>query len=74
MVLAHNTSAHSRNLLDLSQSSDGLHWSSLQPLAQGAGTDEYSYPAMVWADDSLWVSYTDQRQRIAWQRFGTQPE
>ena len=24
---------------------------------------------LAWADDSLWVSYTELRQRIAWQRF-----
>jgi predicted neuraminidase len=30
---------------------------------------EYSYPAMAWADGALWISYTDQRQRIAWQRW-----
>ena len=69
MVLAHNTSPHSRTLLDLSESADGVHWSAVQPLAHGTGHHEYSYPALAWVDDSLWVSYTDQRQRIAWQRF-----
>ena len=69
MVLAHNSSPHSRNLLDLSQSSDGQHWELIQPLAQGSGADEYSYPALAWADGNLWVTYTDQRKRIAWQRF-----
>jgi predicted neuraminidase len=67
--LAHNSSAHSRNVLDLSHSVDGVSWQRVQPLAQGSGTDEYSYPALAWADDSLWVSYTDQRRHIAWQRF-----
>lgn len=70
MVLAHNSSPHSRHLLDLSQSADGASWSKVQTLAQGAGTQEFSYPALAWSDDTLWVSYTDQRQRIAWQRFG----
>jgi predicted neuraminidase len=41
----------------------------VQALAHGAGAAEYSYPALAWADQSLWVSYTDQRQSIAWQRF-----
>jgi predicted neuraminidase len=69
MFLAHNSSYHSRNALDLSASEDGHTWTLAQSLARGAGGDEYSYPAMIWADDSLWVSYTDQRRSIAWQRF-----
>lgn len=68
-VLVHNTSPHSRVLLDLSASSDGAHWSLAQPLAHGTGADEFSYPALAWADDSLWVSYTEHRTHIAWQRF-----
>jgi predicted neuraminidase len=70
MVLAYNSTANSRAQLDLAQSSDGENWSLLRSLAQGSGKDEYSYPALVWAEGSLWVSYTDQRKRIAWQRFG----
>lgn len=73
MFLAHNSSPHSRTVLDLSASVDGRVWSLAQGLAHGAGSDEYSYPALAWADDSLWVSYTDQRQRIAWQRFSSVP-
>ncbi len=69
MVMAHNASPRSRQLLDLSQSADGKHWERLARLASGSGNDEYSYPALAWAEDSLWVSYTDQRKRIAWQRF-----
>ena len=68
-MLAHNTSPHSRELLDLSASPDGVHWAGVQALAHGADSDEYSYPAVVWADQSLWVSYTDHRRSIAWQRF-----
>jgi len=67
--LAHNSAPASRQVLDLSASGDGVHWSLAQRLAQGQGGQEYSYPALAWADDSLWVSYTDQRTRIAWQRF-----
>jgi predicted neuraminidase len=69
MVLAHNTSPHSRELLDLSASADGQSWTP-QPLVHGAEPEEFSYPALAWSDGSLWVSYTDQRKRIAWQRFG----
>lgn len=68
-VLAHNASPHSRALLDLSGSADGLNWSRLAVLEQGTDADEFSYPALAWADGSLWVSYTDHRTRIAWQRF-----
>jgi predicted neuraminidase len=66
---AHNSSPHSRQVLDLSRSGDGQHWTLAQSLAKGDGLAEYSYPAMTWAEDSLWVSYTDHRKRIGWQRF-----
>ena len=69
LFLAHNSSPNSRLALDLSRSTDGQHWSQAHKLAHGSGKAEYSYPAMTWADDSLWVSYTDHRTRIAWQRF-----
>jgi len=69
MLLAHNSSPHDRTALDLSLSADGRSWALAQVLAHGTGADEYSYPALAWADDSLWVSYTDQRKAIAWQRF-----
>ncbi len=68
-VLAHNSSPYSRDRLDLSASVDALHWLPLQPLAHGVEGDEYSYPAMAWSGDALWVSYTDHRRSIAWQRF-----
>lgn len=69
MLLAHNSSAHTRALLDLSGSSDGLQWQPLLPLAHGVEGDEYSYPSMAWADGALWLSYTDHRKHIAWQRL-----
>jgi predicted neuraminidase len=71
LLLAHNSSPNSRNWLDLSQSGDGQRWALVQPLAHGSSLDEYSYPALIWADNSVWVSYTDQRKRIAWQRFAS---
>lgn len=73
MVLAHNAAPDSRAVLDLSTSSDGLRWTWQQTLAQGSGVSEYSYPSMAWADDSLWISYTDQRRAIAWQRLALTP-
>jgi len=69
MVLAHNPLADSRSVLDLSVSQDGLQWTYLRTLERGDASSEYSYPSMTWADNSLWVSYTDQRRAIAWQRF-----
>jgi len=69
MLLAHNPRPDTRAVLDLSVSRDGLQWQRLLTLAQGEGNSEYSYPALAWADGSLWVSYTDQRRRIAWQRL-----
>ena len=69
MFLAHNSLPKARTVLDLSASAEGQRWVLAQTLARGAGADEYSYPALAWSDDSLWVSYTDQRQAIAWQRF-----
>jgi predicted neuraminidase len=70
LVLAYNSSPHSRQLLDLSTSHDALHWSPPQALVHGTEGDEYSYPSVAWAGGQLWVSYTDDRRSIAWQRFG----
>ena len=69
MFLAHNPLSDSRSVLDLSASQDGFQWTFLQTLERGDASSEYSYPSMTWADNSLWVSYTDQRHAIAWQRF-----
>ena len=55
-------------------SGDGLNWRRLAMLAEGGPGSEYSYPAMAWADGALWLSYTDQRQRIAWQRWQAVPQ
>ena len=43
-------------------------------VAQGPEGHEFSYPAMVWADNSLWISYTHQRTHIRWQRWQTESE
>lgn len=69
LFLAHNSSLHSRAALDLSGSADGAAWELLQPLAHAPEPAEFSYPALAWADGSLWVSYTERRRAIAWQRF-----
>ena len=68
-LLAFNPSTNSRQTLRLSRSSDGADWGTVEDLERGGPDHEYSYPAMAWADQSLWVSYTDRRKRIAWRRF-----
>lgn len=68
-ALAHNSSPRSRQVLDLSLSADGLVWTKAQTLASGEPGSEFSYPSMTMADGDLWVSYTEGRTRIAWQRF-----
>ena len=73
MFVAHNSSIGSRSVLDLSRSADGSHWQPVTNLARGGNADEFSYPALAWADEGLWVSYTDRRQAIAWQRFAFSP-
>jgi hypothetical protein len=69
MLLAHNPTPEGRARLDLSRSADGLQWTLQQTLAQGAEDAEFSYPAMAWADGTLWVSYTVDRATLSWQRF-----
>ena len=73
LLLAHNSSIASRGTLDLSASRDGSNWALVKTLEQGGFDDEFSYPALVWADDSLWISYTVDRKRIAWQRMAPAP-
>ena len=68
-VLAHNSSPHSRAVLDLSASENGAQWVTLQNLMQAGDLDEYSYPSMVWTNGELWITYTDHRRHIGWQRF-----
>jgi predicted neuraminidase len=67
--LVHNDSLHSRERLTLSRSPQGREWSTLLRLEDGAPGQEFSYPAIVQTNNSLWISYTDQRRRIAWQRL-----
>lgn len=73
LLLAHNSSPASRATLDLSSSANGRDWSLVHTLAHGNELDEFSYPAIAWADGALWISYTVDRARIDWQRFGAAP-
>ena len=74
MLLAHNNTAEGRHILDLSTSRDGRQWQHMMTVAQGGAGTEYSYPSLAWADQQVWLSYTDQRRRIAWQRFAVVPQ
>ena len=69
VVMARNPQEGYRSQLLWQHSPDGLHWSEATPLVQGEAGSEYAYPALAWQDDRLWVSYTHQRQGIAWQRW-----
>lgn len=73
LVMAENPSTLTRDSLILSQSKDGKSWVAANVLEEGQPGDEYSYPYLVMANGSLWVTYTDQRKRIAWQRFSVSP-
>ena len=68
-LLVYNPQKSGRNHLRMASSADGSLWSSTVELENGPPGREYSYPAMAMVDGQLWVSYTDQRQSIAWQRF-----
>ena len=68
-LLAFNPSTSSRQSLRLASSGDGRKWTTALELESGLVGQEFSYPALAWSDQSLWVSYTDQRQSIAWQQL-----
>lgn len=69
VVMVRNPQEGYRSQLLWHHSPDGLHWSEPTPLVHGESGSEYAYPALAWQDDRLWVSYTHQRQGIAWQRW-----
>lgn len=73
MLLAHNNTSEGRHILDLSASIDGRQWQHMTTVAQGGPGTEYSYPSLEWVDQQVWLSYTDQRRHIAWQRFAVVP-
>lgn len=71
IVMAKNPSSNSRRKLTISKSHGGRNWISPIFVENGLTGEEYSYPSLKWADDSLWISYTDQRKGISWQRYST---
>jgi predicted neuraminidase len=68
-VMLRNPAERGRSQLLMHISQDGQTWSAPQMLEDGVDGSEYSYPAMSWSDDRLWLSYTSLRQGIAWQRW-----
>jgi predicted neuraminidase len=68
-LVAHNDIAMRRNALWLSVVRDPQQAWRSTPLAQGAAGSEYSYPSLWMDRDEVWVSYTDQRQAIAYARM-----
>ena len=67
--LVYNPQASGRYRLRLASSADGQQWRTEGELESGVPGQEYSYPALAMVDGQLWISYTDQRQSIAWQRW-----
>lgn len=67
--LAYNPSTKTREQLSLAVSQDAKSWQDVQLVEQGKTGDEYSYPALWVVENTLWLSYTDQRKRIAWRRY-----
>lgn len=73
LLMAHNSAMRGRHDLTLSTSVDGTNWTAANALSRGPVGSEYSYPAMAWVDGQLWVTFTDNRERIAWRRFAPAP-
>lgn len=67
--LAYNPSTKTREQLSLAVSQDAKSWQDVQLVEHGKTGDEYSYPALWVVENTLWLSYTDQRKRIAWRRY-----
>ncbi len=73
LLMAHNSALRGRHELTLSTSVDAVNWSTAAALSRGPQGSEFSYPALAWSDGQLWVTFTDNRERIAWQRFAPVP-
>ncbi len=68
-ALVFNPAINSRDTLSLALSKDGLNWDTVAEIEKGKPGEEFSYPSMAWADNSLWVSYTNRREKISWKRY-----
>lgn len=68
-ALAFNPAINSRDTLSLALSKDGHNWDTVAEIEKGTVGEEFSYPSMAWADNALWVSYTNRREKISWKRY-----
>jgi predicted neuraminidase len=68
-VMAKNPSSSSRHELTISRSHNGRNWTSPIYVEKGKPGEEYSYPSLIWVNGSLWISYTERRKGISWQRY-----
>jgi predicted neuraminidase len=62
----------SRSILRLSISKDGHAWRTIDDIASGKAGDEFSYPSMHQVGNELHVTYTHQRQAIAYRAYRIQ--
>jgi predicted neuraminidase len=62
----------SRSILRLSISEDGHAWRTIDDIASGKAGDEFSYPSMYQVGNELHVTYTHQRQAIAYRAYRIQ--
>ncbi|MFC5513156.1 exo-alpha-sialidase [Massilia jejuensis] len=72
ILMLHNHVAaggSARSILRLSISKDGHAWRTIDDIASGKAGDEFSYPAMHQSGDELHVTYTHQRQAIAYHAY-----
>jgi predicted neuraminidase len=74
-VMALNSLPDSRRFIDLALSNDALAWETAIAMERADKVeDEFSYPALAWDGEQLWVSYTDQRRSIRWRRYALQTD
>ncbi|WP_426162549.1 exo-alpha-sialidase [Pseudoduganella sp. R-32] len=54
-----------RNVLRLSTTKDGRHWTQVTDIAHGSAGEEFSYPDLHQVGDELHITYTSRREAIA---------
>jgi predicted neuraminidase len=54
-----------RNVLRLSTTNDGRHWTHVTDIAHGSAGEEFSYPDLHQVGDELHITYTSRREAIA---------
>lgn len=75
LLMLHNhvvPGGSSRSILRLSISKDGHAWRTVDDIASGKAGDEFSYPTMHQVGDQLHITYTHQRQAIAYRSYRIQ--